>query len=318
MRAPYILSGLMAVSGAGLSAPAAAATTNADALRFMTPPQARAWARQQIAPRADRSVAAADVQPPVLTAIDAPASVDVRFPDATFVTIKATDNLSGVNWGHLYARGPSGQFLTAFVGTSLPSRQYAGGMSLRGLTNFAEPGTYTVTDVYLYDVAGNMAYFDEAALVGLGRTTFEVRNRQGYDAKAPSLQSGKILTPQLSLSDTTPGSTRGRFAGVQVKVTDQGDTVTSGVAWVSGEFCLLDTSACFWTNADDMSNGAASSLRMGGELYADSALVPGDYYLRTMQITDYGGNYQYLMGAEFGGSTDFSLYFPSTKITLTQ
>lgn len=303
--------------GAGWSAPAAAATTNADALRFMTPPQARAWARQQSAPRVDRSVAAADVQPPVLTAIEAPASVDVRFPDATFVTIKATDNLSGVNWGYLYARGPSGQFLAAFVGTSLPSRQYAGGMSLRDLKNFAEPGTYTVTDVYLQDVAGNMAHFDETALGGLGLTTFEVRNKQGYDAKPPSLQAGKILTPQLSLSDTTPGSTRGRFAGVQLKMTDQGDTATSGIAWAAGEFCLLDTSACFWTNGDDMSNGVTSSLRMGGELYADRGLVPGDYYLRTLQITDYGGNYQFLMDAEFGGPTDFSLYFASTRITLT-
>lgn len=321
MHAPFILSGLMAVLGAGQSATATAASTNADAFRFMTPPQARAWAKQQIArqndSRAERSVAKADVEPPVLTAIKAPTSVDVRFPDATFITFKATDDRSGVSWGYLYARGPSGQSLAAFVGATLPSPRYAGGMSLGNLTDFAEPGTYTVTDVFLQDVAGNMAHFDEAALAGLGRIGFEVKNMQGYDAKAPSLLSGKILTPQLSLSDTTPGSTRGRFAGVHVNVTDEGDTAISGVKWALGEFCLLDESACFWTSGDDISNGTTSSLRLGGELYAGSGLVPGDYHLRTFQINDYGGNHLFLMGSEFGGPTDFSAYFPSTKITLT-
>ena len=322
MRAPLILASLLATLGASLAVPANAEPANVEALRHMTASQARAWAKQQIARqnanRAERSAARADIVAPVLTAIEAPTSVDALSPASSFIAIKATDDLSGVRWGYAYATGPSGQSVVAFLGNSLPSKKYSGGMSMRELTPFSEPGVYAVTDVYLWDLADNMAHFDAAALAALGGTTdFVVKNKRGHDTKAPTLRTGKVLTPQLSLSATTPGTTKGPYAAMQVNSVDTGDTAVANVAWASAEFCIMDYSACFWLNADDMRGGTSSSLRMSGEVSVGSGQLPGEYHLRTLQIDDHGRNKLFLMANEFGGGTDFSAYFPSTTITLT-
>lgn len=322
MRAPIILASLLATLGTSLAVPANAEPANMDALRHMTASQARAWAEQQIArqnaTRAERSAAKADVVAPVLTAIEAPAPVDALAPKSSFIAIKATDDLSGVRWGYAYATGPSGQSVVAFLGMSLPSKKYSGGMSMSQLTPFSEPGAYVVTDVYLWDLADNMAHFDEAALAALGGTTsFVVKNEHGYDTKGPILRSGKVLTPQLSLSHMTPGTTKGPYAALQVNAADIGDTAVAGVSAARAEFCIIDYSACFSVDANDMRSGANSSLRLGGEVNVSNGQLPGEYHLRTLQINDYGDNSLFLMATEFGGGTDFSAYFPSTKITLT-
>jgi hypothetical protein len=313
MRTSFAHASLLAAITMALPAAASAESANMNALRQVAQPQVRAWMNQQLlrqkVSRLENTAAKVDDKPPVLTIINTA---------GTFINVAATDNLSGVRWGYAYSRGPSDQFVVSFVGSTMPSKNYTGGMSMQDLTVFSEPGTYKVTDVYLWDVADNMVHYDEAALVGLGgRTTFEVVNTLGYDSKAPKLKSGKILTPLLSLSDTTPGTTQSRYVGVQASATDVGNTAVAGIMWVSADFCLLDETACFSVSADDISQGPAVSVRMSGQVSADFGLVPGEYHLRNMQIHDYGNNDQFLYSTEFFGSTDFSAYFPSTTITLT-
>lgn len=321
MRAPFILTSLLATLGTGLAA-AAADPVDMEALRHMTAAQARTWAKRQIArqeaTRAQRSTAKVDIVPPVLTAIEAPTSVDALAPASSFIVIKATDDLSGVRWGYAYATGPNGQSVVAFLGMTLPSKKYDGGMSLSQLTPFSQPGVYTVNDVYLFDVADNMAHFDEAALAALGgRTSFTVTNTRGYDTKGPVLRTGKVLTPQLSLSSTAPGTTKAPYAAIQVSAADVGDTLVSGVTAIMAEFCIPDFSACFSVNADDMRDGTSSTMRLAGQISADFGQLPGEYHLRNLQINDYAGNDLFMVSTEFGGGTDFSAYFPSTTITLT-
>ena len=322
MRAPIILASLLATLGTGLAAAATAEPVDMEALRHMTAAQARAWAQQKIASqqatRAQRSTAKVDVVPPVLTAIEAPASVDAMAPASSFIAIKATDELSGVRWGYAYATGPNGQSVAAFLGLMLPSKKYTGGMSLSQLTPFSQPGVYTVNDVYLFDLADNVAHFDEAALAALGgHTSFVVSNTRGYDTKVPVLRTGKILTPQLSLSSTAPGTTKAPHAAIQISAADVGDTVVSGVSAARADFCTLDESACFSLDANDMRDGTSSTMRPSGEVSTGLGHLPGEYHLRNMQIFDYAGNSVFLYSTEFGGSTDFSAYFPSTTITLT-
>src|SRR5690349_13462787 len=88
MRAPFILTSLLATLGTGLAA-AAADPVDMEALRHMTAAQARTWAKRQIArqeaTRAQRSTAKVDIVPPVLTAIEAPTSVDALAPASSFI-----------------------------------------------------------------------------------------------------------------------------------------------------------------------------------------------------------------------------------------
>jgi hypothetical protein len=318
MAARHLAPCLLALVALSLST--SAQTLDQEMLRHMHPAQARALVKQQIdqqaAHRVERLAAGLDGMPPRLTAIETPVSVDVRFPDATFITMKATDDLSGVHWGYAVVTGPHGQKLNAYLGTSPASKKFSGGMSLSELTAFSEPGTYTVTEMALDDLAGNRVYYDQSTLAHLGRTTFVVKNKGGFDTQAPGLTSGKILTPQLSLSATSPGTTRGAYAVVRVDAVDAGDTAVAGIRMGSSDFCTLDMASCFYIWADNMQGGANATLRLSGEASAGMGLLPGTYHLRGLQFSDRAGIFQVLTSDKFGGSTDFSQYFPSTTITL--
>ncbi|MGM9487688.1 hypothetical protein [Ideonella sp. YS5] len=305
----------------GLATAAQSATLDADALRHMSPRQARAALERQVQrSQSHSSNLGADSTPPVLTAFNAPATFDVGIPDnPMFVPLKATDDRSGVYYAYAYGTGPSGQFVGGSMTNQLPAKSYVGGMEVYTLSGFSEPGTYTFTDLYIADLAGNMRHLEQAELAALGRTSFVVANKRGHDAQQPVLQAGKVLTPQLSLSASPPGTTHAPYAGVLLEALDVGATVVAGVAYASMDFCTLDQSSCFsvWANDTRGSRRAAAiSLRLGGEV-SSSSVVAGEYHLRNLWITDYAENTAFLSSTEFGGNTDFSAYFPSTVITVT-
>jgi hypothetical protein len=321
MRLPSIRVALLAALGVGLSAAAQAETVNFEALRHMAPSRVHAWAMQQIkrqqSTQAARALAGLDVTPPVLTAFDVSSSIDVSLADnPLLVSIKASDDRSGITNILAFAQGPSGQIVGANLYSGLPSKKVAGNMLGTGLTSFQEPGTYTFYSAYVSDAAGNVAQLDQGALAALGRSSFTVKNKRGFDTLAPTLDSGKILTPVLSRSATHPGTDQPPYAGISVSMTDGGETAVSGVPGLSAIFCTIDQSNCFymWGNDNHVPGTPSVTVQMGAQLSPDTE--PGVYHIHSLSVGDRAFNIKELLSTEFSGTTDFSAYFPSTTITI--
>ena len=262
--------------------------------------------------------AALDTTPPVLTKLNAPKSVDLSQPAPSLVfSVSATDDLSGL-WSLLVAaQGPSGQSL--FVGANPWAPTKFSGTIGQGysLTGFEEPGTYSLSYAYLYVAAGNLAFLSRDELVALGgRTEFTIKNKLGYDSTPPQLVGGKILTREASASANHPGTEMQPIVMATVDVTDTGNTALSGVYFTDLEFCLADASHCLLLYGNNEPPRRAATTVTAGHLL-DSSAQPGVYHLRRLSSRDYAGNSIYLVSTQFGGSTDFGAYFPSTTITIT-
>lgn len=284
------------------------------------PPQAKAWlAAHAKAKSAQQVTMAADTLPPALTVFNAAASVDVGVPGSALIaSFKATDDLSGVRNAYAWAYGPSGQYIDVSTYLAIPVNKPTGKMHSSVVNGFLEPGVYTFQGAYIYDTAGNYQYVDGATLATLGKVDFTVKNKKGFDVSKPSIQSGKIVTPRISLSATHPGTDLPTFAQVTVSATDAGNTALSGVQYANATFCLLDQTSCFSVSSssgETVPMAFSATVKMGGQI-TDMATPLGEYHMYSMAVGDYAGNYVYLYGTQFGGVTDFSTYFPSTTITL--
>ncbi len=175
-----------------------------------------------------------------------------------------------------------------------------------------EPGAWKFNYGYGYDGAGNYTLYDQATLEALGNTTFTVVNNGGYDLVKPLLTGGKIVTPTVSLSSFLPGTTnRPPYASVKVNLSDAGNTALAGVKSVTLYFCKLAApNPCFYpTGSSNATGQATAALNVGTEVTA-AAVATGTYELKTVYIYDHAGNYSYLNGTLFGGTTDFSTLFP--------
>ena len=153
-------------------------------------------------------------------------------------------------------------------------------------------------------------------LAALGNNVVTITNRFGVDAVPPTLVSGKILTPTVSLSAFQPGTSIPLYAGVQVKTKDSGDTIVSGLRYVSADFCMLDSSACFRVQTYPNAAGSPQGTYQMGSQPANWWPSPGDYHLNYVYLEDLAGNTTYLTSTEFGGTTNFKKLFPSVVITL--
>src|ERR1035437_5512267 len=116
------------------------------------------------------SMAQSDTTPPTLVALSFSASsVDVSTAAQNLtVTATITDDLSGVNYGYIRFRSPSGQttgyeYFTRISGTNLNGAYQA----TVAFPRFAQPGVWTAS-VYLGDNAGNSITLSSATLVSLG------------------------------------------------------------------------------------------------------------------------------------------------------
>ena len=270
--------------------------------------------------RAGQSLGA-DVTGPVLTAFNAPTSLNLSKSAAPFkVAVKATDDMSGVTGFTFYAYGPSGQAVYVNATSYFPSTSFNVPGSINGLSRFIEPGTWNFIYGYGYDAAGNYSYFDQTALQALGNTAFTVVNNGGYDKVAPTLVDGKILTPTVSLSALVPGSTDAPpYVKIKVNTADTGNTAVSGVRQVYLYFCkVADPNVCIYPYArTDVTAQAAMTFNVGRQVSAANGNVTGTYELSSVQVNDHAGNYNYYQSTLFGGSTDFSTFFPNgTSIKL--
>ncbi len=124
-----------------------------DPLEHIAPHERRAHIEQiiarQRAARVQSIDAAADTTPPVLTGLESAGTLDLSKADAKCkVTVKATDDLSGVRYLYFYAYGPSGQQIVAYGNPGYPAKSVS---VLAGFSNgnrFIEPGTWSFNYAY--------------------------------------------------------------------------------------------------------------------------------------------------------------------------
>lgn len=314
---------LVTLAAGGVSAEPMAPSLTVDELKQLPPALVhRLLQRGWRAPTRTSTQIDLDVTPPTLTAFHAKGRVSANAPaDGVLVEVKASDDQSGVSGIQAMAIGPSGHVISTNDTIVRPVKVYRGSLGDRfSLTGFDEPGTYTFTWAIVHDFAGNYTQYDQVALAALGKVTFEVKNSAGYDYLAPALAAGKIQTPRISLSDTVPGTDRPPFIGVSIDATDAGNTALAGVNSASAWFCTLDSSRCILASTRYVAavwppGQAAAKVNMGRALIPDHD-APGNYHLYKVIIDDHAGNLTELTGTEFGGETDFSVYFPSTVLTI--
>jgi hypothetical protein len=312
----------VAVAGLWSSAQAAGAAVVGNAAVDAVPPQIRAWLAQQAQLRQTartQQVADADTVAPRLTAFNAAPSVDVALSSSAMsASFKAVDDVSGVRDGYAWAYGPSGQSISVSFSDFAPSTKLAATMNSTYPFAFLEPGVYTFYAAYVNDFAGNSRYVDTAELAVLGRVSFTVKNKKGFDITPPSLRSGNVLTSRLKLSSTIAGTNFPPVVQMTMVANDTGNTAVAGVHYAIVDFCLRDESSCIYLqNAANESTPTKlqATLRLGGSAMAEIN-PPGDYHMRSVTLKDFAGNSVRLHSAEFGGSADLNTYFPSTAITL--
>jgi hypothetical protein len=296
------------------AAPALAgeAERHAQILERLAPQDRQAYLQQLVAQQARAAASlGADVTGPVLTGFNSATTLNVSKSSAPFkVFVKATDDLSGVTNMYFYATGPSGQTLYVSGSSGFPALSVGLNLGVGAFNRMMEPGTWQFNYGYGYDGAGNYTVYDQATLEALGNATFTVVNNGGYDLVKPLLTDGKIVTPTVSLSSFLPGTTRPPYASVKVNLSDAGNTALAGVKSVTLYFCKLAApNPCFYPAGYFNATGqATAALNVGTEVTA-AAVATGTYELKTIYIYDHAGNYSYLNGTLFGGTTDFSTLF---------
>ncbi|MBK6864762.1 MAG: hypothetical protein IPG91_15055 [Ideonella sp.] len=301
---------------AALPAAAADAAAQERIIESLAPAERQAYVQRLVARQRARAAPSLDIDVtgPVLTGFNAPTTLDLDKAAAPFkLVVKATDDLSGVNSMVLYAWGPQGlsaqPVILSASSPPLKSFSVAGGI---GIANpMLEPGPWKFSWGYGYDGASNYSYFDEAVLDALGNTTFTVVNNGGYDVVAPTLTEGVVQTPSVSLSSVVPGTTsKPPWLRLKVSAADTGNSARAGVSGVRATFCkVAEPSVCLDTVGVTFATGQANvSLYVGAQLAVTNST--GTYDLKTVDVYDHAGNYNYYTSTAFGGTTDFSAYFP--------
>lgn len=270
----------------------------------------------------ESAAAAIDLTLPVLTALSAGSTLDVGKATPPFsVLVKAQDDLSGVLGVAYFATGPSGQRIFGVLSGDYPALGLSrrGGFAQMYVGRLLEPGAWVVTEAAVTDGAGNIATYDSAALAALGNTKFKVINPGTYDAVAPTLTSGQILTPTVSLSAFAKGTPNlAPYVGIKLTASDTGSTAVAGLAGAGATFCVADASRCIdlAVTTPNGGNQPSGTLVLGSQVASVLGQSPGDYVLSAVLLWDQAGNVRELVSTAFGGTTNFGKYFASTRITL--
>jgi hypothetical protein len=304
---------------AGVAASAAAADSTG-------PVQQRAQALRNAALReAGRPVpgrhaasAALDQQAPVLRSFSVKVPANIAAPQAQVVIdLKVSDDLSGVYDVVFNLVGPHGQTLVVAGSQLLPATKVEARAAV-DVSDYTEPGTWTVFSAFVRDYAGNFGIYGADELAGLGNSTVTlVSKRPGHaDITPPTVVSGVLRTPTVSSSAIMPGTaSAGGVLAADFIVTDD----SSGVEFVGTTWCDKLSGTCFGMGAintlfKDSTNLALTILSE----YTASSPPQGTYTLSVVSVQDHAGNYRYLTGIEFGGTTDFSALMPQGHtITVT-
>lgn len=269
-----------------------------------------------------------DFQPPILQKVDVTGSVNAQGVNQYITaTVTVTDDLSGVAWFVVDFRSPSGMHhVTRAKSIPVPRTKVkseitvgASPFSEPPFLRFAEPGTWTIYSLSASDAAGNTVSYNESQLnlIG-GYHRFQVSNSGGYDAAAPALASGTIMTPIVRLSKAPKGMPAGTppFVNARVSMTDSGNGIVSGTYIGRLMFCLAGSGSCqagatntfVMSGVSNRTGLTASTLTVGTSLAKNQVL--GNYLIHSLEMVDVAGSHRTLLSTDFGGSTDFHAYFP--------
>lgn len=256
-----------------------------------------------------------DVTPPVLTAFNVDPRVNLRKRgEEANVSWTLTDDLSGGYYVYAQLIGPSGQStaIGRTIGYTDTSWHDAAVFSL---DPSAEPGNWVVDYAWAYDMRGNWVEYDAAGLAALGNTVLKVGNKT-YDALPPSVVSGEILTPTVTLSKNPPGMPYSFGDDLKVRLTAQdaaGGAIVSGARTAYLYFCVLDAGSCSHSLSLGATAGAwgdpHTTFTLGARLTPGS-YATGTYTLYYLQLQDSAGNWAQYTDINYGGDTDFSTMFP--------
>lgn len=296
-------------------------------------------ARFHAAAAARRVPGAVDTTPPVLHSVSVAGSVNATRAGASVkVTLNATDDLSGVYGVVITLASPDGgQTIVQEVYSSVPTTRYKVtelmGVprydTVAGLFNVdTQPGTWSVVEVDLADLAGNEVTYTQPQLAALGNTSFTVTNSD-YTGVAPVLIGGAILTPTLSLSSAPPGTAPGTLplAEVNIQASENVTLPFAGIDVVSAYFCLppMVNNVCADEFGVFIQTGvpvhSATTLTANGQIASTvdpgQPVLPGTYFLESVEISDTQGDTSSYTDAAFGGNVNLSALFGATTITVT-
>lgn len=279
------------------------------------PPQLqRAWATRQVALQRHRTQAAAgDVVGPTLSRFENRPSV--RAGEPLSVRVALDDDLSGVKLLVAFANGGGGRLQLSHT-LSAPDR-HPNALFAVDVPRDLPEGQYFFDFAYAVDEAGNVAVFDAAALAAAGGVQLHVSNARRGDSQPPAVTAGRIRTPSLSLSATSPGTDLPAYARVSLSSIDSGDLSVAGVRDAGIEFCREDLS-CFTLHGQATAPGQSRlDLTLAGQPAA-SGMPLGTYRACSIYVFDWAGQVSGYGAAWCGGSMDLGTLLPDGDlITLT-
>jgi hypothetical protein len=284
--------------------------------------------------------AALDVAPPVLTSFSTSGAVDAA-ATGQFVTVRftATDDLSGIFTYYVTLESPSGAKITQ-DGLVAPTKSLTTKIEVgyprytniefgEHFDRWSQPGTWSVTSLDVRDLAGNAKVYDKAALAAFGNTDFTVTNTK-YDELPPTLVSGSISTPTLSLSKPPAGLPAGAppVGKVSIRAFDSGTGAISGIDTVTVFFCKEPYNPATHQCAESFGltglpatpvRGSASNILAADQVRQPdgSAIHPGVFRVWSIGLNELAGHNVGFTDIHYGGETDFAALFPTgTTITV--
>jgi hypothetical protein len=224
-----------------------------------------------------------DTQPPVLVSFTfSPTAVNTTTNSATVnVTAQVTDNLSGVQEVFTYFNSPSGtQYARANLSLSSGNDLNGTWTGTATIQAFSEPGTWTVSYVYVGDNVGNYQEYYTAQLQALGfPTSLQVTSVQ--DTQPPTLTT--FTFSPLAVNTTTNPAT--------INVTAQVADDLSGVQEVFTYFNSPSGNQYARANLS-LSSGTGLNGTWTGTATIQAFSEPGTWTISYVYVGDNVGNYQ--------------------------
>lgn len=251
---------------------------------------------------------ASDETPPQLTYLNLPKSVSVGPFGASLVyDIRAQDDVAGLwqVWPTLV--GPSGQTI------ELSTAPYWGDLSIDKQVGWylmpsVEPGQWAIRSVQACDAFGNCAVLDAAALASVGgRHRITVKN-PGYDAVAPTLTTGQ-LSAYYRQGRLPP------YLIARLTIQDTGTNSVSGVNGAEVVLCLADGFTCVSASGGTLVPGLASTTVVAASQVSEY-MPQGQYWIKSIRVSDQQSNQRTYASTLFGGETDFAQLFPQPWLNL--
>jgi len=245
--------------------------------------------------------------PPTITAGEVlSASVNVQVaPAAPTLQYSFTTGISGFSYAGFEFAGPNGNqtylsydqgFEGNTHGTHVVRYPNCGTSCF-----YYEPGTYTLTYAYIVDNAGNETDYEGSQLASIfTKTSFTLINKGKPDITAPTIVSGKILTPTVSLSATRPYFEAQLAVSDDISGVDVADLVVTGPN--GDEYYVYSYPSSPITKTANM------------QVFLDFSFAPptGTYTITEAYIYDVAGNSEFVTSA-----SQIQSLFGTTTFTVT-